>query len=158
MPKIVRKPKPVPAPHPDEFPGEDAAPKPLPSSPPKINRGRQLPTPYRGVFELRLDFDDGRPPVFQKIEGTIVGAFGVCKYQGKYSVTHIASRRRVTGDSIKSIAGGVALALALAHLPWHLYPVTDGMSKAELAKAFTPASLQLKADYLAVLNSRKEWV
>lgn len=151
MPLIIRKPKPV-DPHPDDFPGEDAAPKPLPSSSPKINRGRKLPTPYRSVFDVQL-VSDGKY-VYQKYEGTIVGPFGVARVHGQWTVTLIAVKRKTAEEvPVRSHAGGVALALALSHLPWHEYKVDEHGRRIE-----TAASKKLEADYLKILNSRKEWV
>jgi len=125
------------------------------SSPPKINRGSKKPVPYRGTFDVRLVFGEGKNAyqTSQKYEGTIVGPFGVAKVHGEWTVTLIAVKRKTATEvPVKSHAGGVALALALSHLPWHEYKVDEHGRRIE-----TAASKKLEADYLKILNSRKEW-
>lgn len=123
---------------------------------PKINRGAQRPTPHKGVIECRMTFDDGSPDEFQKVEGTVYGPFGICKFLGKWSVWLMRIRRGVPCNPATA-DGCMALANALLHLPMHLYPNTDEMTRDEKRLVLnSPALRQLRADMERIINS-KEW-
>lgn len=130
---------------------------PFPSEvkPAKINRGVSKPTPRRGVVNVRLEFTDGRPPVYQDVEGTLIGEhLGVVYFQGEWSIWHLQGKRRHANEiKMTTKERAMALAFAICYLPWHLYPADNG--GARIRHSATPEQAKLQADYERILNSRK---